>query len=54
MGVQVRAKCGHYLELRDGDLNDDKSEDEKFKRELNDKELQCFTEYQQGTEDLVP
>ena len=27
---------------------------EKFKRELNDKELQCFTEYQQGTEDLIP
>ena len=30
------------------------SEDEKFKRELNDKELQCFIEYQQGTEDFIP
>jgi hypothetical protein len=30
------------------------SENEKFKRELNDKELQYFTKYQQGTEDLIP
>ncbi len=45
MGVRVRAKCGHYFELRDGDLNDEDLEDEKFKRELNEKELQRFREY---------
>jgi hypothetical protein len=54
MGVRVRAKYGHYLELRDGDLNDEELEDEKFKRESNEKELQRFREYQRGTEDLIP
>jgi hypothetical protein len=53
MGVRVRAKYGHYLELRDGDLNDEELEDEKFRRELNE-ELQKFREYQRGTEDLIP
>ena len=53
MGVEVQAKCGHYLELKDEDLNDEELEDEQFKRELN-KELQSFRKYQQGTEDLIP
>jgi hypothetical protein len=37
--VRVRAKCGYYFELRDGDLNDEELKNEKFKRELNEKKL---------------
>jgi hypothetical protein len=48
MCVQVQAKCGHCLELRERDVND------KLKRELNKKELQLFRKYQGGTEDLIP
>jgi hypothetical protein len=57
MGLRVRAICGHCCEereLREGDLNDEELENEKFIRELNKKELQRFREYQQGTEDLIP
>jgi hypothetical protein len=57
MGVRVRAICGHCregLELRGGDLNDEELENEKFIREMNEKELQTFREYRQGTEDLIP
>ena len=54
MNVQVQAKCGHHLELKDGDLNDEDLEDEQFKCELNGRELQSFRKYQQGTEDLIP
>lgn len=49
--------CGHYREkreLEEGNLNDKESEFEKRLRELNEKELQTFKEYQQGTEDLIP
>jgi len=52
MSVQVRVICGHCREEREskeGDLND-----EKLIRETNEKELQTFREYQQGTEDLIP
>lgn len=31
----------------EGDLNDDESEDEKFMREMDEKGLQTFEEYQQ-------
>jgi hypothetical protein len=57
MGVQVRAICGHYREepkLKEGDLNDEELRVEKLIRETNEKELQTFREYQQGTEDLIP
>jgi hypothetical protein len=57
MGVWVQAICGHYREereLREGDLNNKELEDEKFIREMNEKELQTFREYQHGTEDLIP
>jgi hypothetical protein len=57
MGVRVQAICGHCREereLREGDLNDEELEDEKFIREMNEKELQTFREYQHGTEDLIP
>jgi hypothetical protein len=40
--------------LRNGDLNDEELEDETFKRELNEKELQIFREHQRGTEDSAP
>ena len=33
---------------------DEELEDEEFERELNEKELQSFSKYQQGTEDLIP
>ena len=54
MEVKVQARCGHYLELRNGDLNEEQLEDEQFKRQLNEEELKSFTEYQQGTENLIP
>ena len=57
MGVQVRAIYGHCREereLEEGDLNDGELKIEKLIRELNEKELQTFREYQQGTEDLIP
>lgn len=50
MGVRVRAICGHCREgreLREGDLKDEELEDEKFRHEMNEKELQIFREYQQ-------
>jgi len=40
--------------LREGNLNDEELENEKFIREMNEKELQTFRDYQQGTEDLIP
>ena len=55
--VRVRAICGHCREereLREGNLNDEELENEKFIREMNEKELQTFRDYQQGTEDLIP
>jgi hypothetical protein len=56
MGVRVRAICGHCLEERErkGDFNDEELEEETFIREITEKELQTFREYQQGTEDLIP
>jgi hypothetical protein len=46
--------CREERELREGDLNDEELENEKFIREMNEKELQMFREYQQGTEDSIP
>ena len=46
--------CREERELREGDLNNEELENEKFIREMNEKELQMFREYQQGTEDLIP
>ena len=57
IGVRVRAICGHYREereLKEGNLNDEELKIEKLIRETNEKELQTFREYQQGTEDLIP
>ena len=57
MGVRVQVICGHCheeRELKEGDLNDEELELEKLMREMNEKELQKFMEYQQGTEDLIP
>ncbi|RDL36559.1 Uncharacterized protein BP5553_05911 [Venustampulla echinocandica] len=57
MGIRVRAICGHRREereLKEGDLNDKELEFEKLIREMNEKELQTFMEYQQETEDLFP
>jgi hypothetical protein len=56
MDVQVQAICGYCREehkLREEDLNDEELEDTKFICELNEKELQTFRKYQQGTEDLI-
>lgn len=57
MGVRVQVRYGHSLEereLKEGDLSDEILESEKFVRETNEKELQIFLEYQQGTEVLTP
>lgn len=57
MGVRVRAICGHCREepeLKEGDLNDEELKFDKLMHEMNEKELQRFKEYQQGTEDLIP
>lgn len=51
--MQMIAICGHCREgpmLKEEDLND---ENLKFERELNEKELKKFKEYQQGTANLV-
>jgi hypothetical protein len=56
MGVRVRAICGHCREereLKEGDLNDEELKIEKLIRETNEKELQTFMEYQQGTEVMM-
>jgi hypothetical protein len=56
-GVRVRAICGYCREdreLKEGDLSDDELKIEKLIRETNEKGLQIFMEYQQGTEDLIP
>lgn len=59
MDVRLQAICG--LPLREGreeserDTDDEKQlKWEKTRREMNEKNLQRFREYQQGTEDLVP
>jgi len=57
MGVRVRAICGYRREerkLEERDLNDEELKFEKLIREMNEKELQTFMEYQQETEDLIP
>lgn len=57
MGVRVQAICGHCREereLKEEDLNDEELEIEKLIHETNEKELQTFIEYQQGTEELIP
>lgn len=57
IGVRVRAIRGHCREERElgeKELNDEESEDKKFIREINEKKLQTFKKYQQGTEDLIP
>ena len=46
--------CRKERELKEGNLNDEELEIEKLIREMNEKELQTFIEYQQGTEDLIP
>jgi hypothetical protein len=54
---QVRAISGHSLEereSREGDLKDEDLENEKFIREINERERQLFWKYQEGTEDLIP
>lgn len=53
----MRAICGYCREdreLKEGDLSDDELKIEKLIRETNEKGLQIFMEYQQGTEDLIP
>jgi hypothetical protein len=57
MGMRVRViynHCRKKRKLRKENLNDKKLEIEKFIRKTNEKELQTFREYQQGTEDLIP
>jgi hypothetical protein len=54
LGAQVRAKCGHEVDLSDGELESDELTVEELKCELNSEELRNFTRYQQGTEYLIP
>lgn len=49
-GAQVQAVCGHPLELS----ADDDAATEIWLCDLNEKNLHSFTEYQKGTEDLIP
>jgi hypothetical protein len=56
-GMRVRAIHGHCLEeseLKEEDMDDEELENETFIREINERELQSFMKYQQGTEDLIP
>jgi hypothetical protein len=50
----IYSYCREKRKLREGDLNDEELENEKFIREMNRKKLQTFRKYQQGTEDLIP
>ncbi|TVY91793.1 hypothetical protein LAWI1_G002175 [Lachnellula willkommii] len=61
MHVWVQAICGHCREedeLKKGNLNAEELAEElrsqKLDREINERELQDFMEYQRGTEDLFP
>jgi hypothetical protein len=58
MGTRVQAvgglPCRQGRERREGDLDDVELEHEAFIRETNEKNLQVFREYQQGTEGLIP
>jgi hypothetical protein len=53
MNVRVIAKPGNYFDIGKYP-RDEGSEDEKVAREYNEKELQLFRDYQQGTEYLIP
>ncbi|KAL4937778.1 hypothetical protein BDV06DRAFT_202233 [Aspergillus oleicola] len=50
MGVQVHAECGHPIQSQ-GEHDDEEAE---WMRELNEKNLQGFKAYQEGTENLTP
>ncbi|KAG4434178.1 hypothetical protein IFR05_010336 [Cadophora sp. M221] len=55
--VRLRAIPGHGLEeseLKEEDMDDEEQENEMFIRQTNERELQSFMKYQQGTEDLIP
>jgi hypothetical protein len=57
MGAEVLAVCGHYREepeLREGEQDEEKLKNAKFIHELNKTDMEAFTKYQQGTEDLIP
>lgn len=56
MSVQVQAICDHSCEkheLKKRGLNNEELRVEKLICEMNEKKLQTFEEYQQGTEDLI-
>ena len=53
-GCELCSHCREERELKEGDLNNEELKIEKLIRETNEKELQTFIEYQQGTEDLIP
>jgi hypothetical protein len=56
-GAQVLAICGdcrEEVELREGELVGERLEHAKFIREHNKRQMEVFTKYQQGTEDLIP
>jgi len=55
--VRLRAIHGHCLEeseLNEEDMDDEELENEMFIRQTNERALQSFKKYQQGTEDLIP
>jgi len=56
MSVQVQAICNHSCEkheLKKRGLNNEELRVEKLICEMNEKKLQTFEKYQQGTEDLI-
>ena len=50
MAVQVQERCGHSLELYDGDSE----AVQRRKREENEKQVRLFQSYQEGIENLMP
>ena len=50
MAVQVQERCGHSLELYDGDSE----AFQRRKREENEKQVRLFKSYQEGIENLMP
>lgn len=57
MSIRVRATRGHCLEewkARLEDLDGEQLRSEIVRREYNERVLREFTDYQQGTEGLIP
>jgi len=54
MGMRVQAICGWYYTGESLQYYRYYTEDDMYAHEHNEMQLELFTEYQQGTENLIP